>query len=251
MNTENINILAFDTTLDKTYIALQKASGNTKTLDERIIKTDEKNYHSAYLISAIKDIMQKNDLKLQELGLIAVNNGPGSFTGIRVGVTVAKTLSKELGVNILGVSSLDILQKAYGNLAENTKTPISPDVILDARKETFYFKKGNSKAPNTANAGNSAKDGKEDEEILLVPYFEIKNHITKNTVICDASSFPKLQEYLNFENINIINFEEDNINLAMPLLDIAKETAENFFDKDLSWYTLNPRYIQPPPIHKK
>ncbi len=58
-NAENMNILAFDTTLDKTYIALQKVANGVKTLDGRVIKTDEKNYHSAYLISAIKDILQK------------------------------------------------------------------------------------------------------------------------------------------------------------------------------------------------
>ena len=71
---ENMNILAFDTTLNKTYIALQKGD----VVDERVIESDEKNYHSAYLISAIKDIMQKNDLKLQELDLIAVKIGRAS-----------------------------------------------------------------------------------------------------------------------------------------------------------------------------
>ncbi len=247
---ENMNILAFDTTLNKTYIALQKGD----VVDERVIESDERNYHSAYLISAIKDIMQKNDLKLQELDLIAVNNGPGSFTGIRVGVTVAKTLSKELGVNVLGVSSLDILQKAYEIPANADSVSVKPDVVTDARKEMFYFK------PSAFPAGLQ-KTNAENEDIVLVPYSDIQNRITQSTAVCDASSFLKLKtafESANKPEINLINFEEDNINLAISLLNIAKqivkEAAKDTFQGaagDLSWHTLNPRYIQPPPIHKK
>lgn len=241
MNTENINILAFDTTLDKTYIALQKK----ETVVGRVIASDEKNYHSAYLISAIKDIMQKNDLKLQELELIAVNNGPGSFTGIRVGVTAAKTLSKELGVNVLGVSSLDILQKAYEISEKCTNVQALPDVVLDARKETYYFKSGKEATGNKTCHQNDVKD------ILLVPYGDIQSHIEQNTVICDTSSFSKLETVFEAHpEKNLINFENDNANLALPLLDIAKTVIQSNI-KDLSWYTLSPRYIQPPPIHKK
>lgn len=252
-NTTAMNILVFDTALNKTYIALQKA----KVVDECVIETDEKNYHSAYLISSIKNIMQKNDLKLQELDLVVVNNGPGSFTGIRVGVTVAKTLSKELGVNVLGVSSLDILQKAYeysapGGEISCTENPAKPDVILDARKELFYFKGGK-------NALNCSLNSDSKDNIDLVPYSKIQNHITQNTVVCDSSSFLRLEEYMKiYPDVRFINFEEDNINLGLSLLNIAKDTIhdgakslENIIDKDFSWYTLKPRYIQPPPIHKK
>ena len=257
-----MNILAFDTTLNKTYIALLK--GNS--LDTKVIESDEKNYHSAYLISAIKNITEKNGLKLQELDLIAVNNGPGSFTGIRVGVTVAKTLYKELGVNAFGVSSLDILQEAYKDAVLKTqKTGITdaalnsakPDVILDARKELFYFK-------NSKNAVNCPYNSESKGNIDLVPYTEIQNYITQNVVICDASSFSKLKSALGeHSEINIINFEEDDINLALSLLNLAKEVfqgaADNFKipegqnapNEDFAWYTLKPRYIQPPPIHKK
>ena len=232
MNTENMNILAFDTTLNKTYIALQKG----ETVDARVIESDEKNYHSAYLISAIKNIMQKNDLKLQELGLIAVNNGPGSFTGIRVGVTVAKTLSKELGVNVLGVSSLDILQKAYEISSNAGNIPLNPAVILDARKETFYFKAPNG-CENSVNAAN--------DDILLVLYSDIQTRITEGTVICDTSSVSKLKTAFeisdehpeNTRAINLINFEEDNINLALPLLAIAKQAVQASSSQDLSWDT--------------
>lgn len=208
-----MNILAFDTSLNKTYIALFKDGA----VFSSIFETDEKNYHSAYLISGIKNIIENNNLKMDDIDLIAVNNGPGSFTGIRVGVTVAKTMAKELNIPVIGVSSLDILRKTYQNL--------DPDVILDARRETFYFK------------GN--------DEIKLILYTDIQGLITKNTIIADTSSM----QHLNFNDKDVINYENDNENLGIALLEIAKEKYSS--NADFSWYNLKPQYIQAPPIHKK
>ena len=83
------------------------------------------------MIIGIKNILEENNLTLQDIDLFAVNHGPGSFTGIRAGVTVAKTLAKELNKNVIGINSLDILHKAYENL--------EPDIVLDARRESVLF----------------------------------------------------------------------------------------------------------------
>ncbi len=217
-----MNILAFDTSLNKTYIVLSKDDFTVS----KIYESDENNYHSAYLISGIKKLLEENNITLQDIDFFAVNNGPGSFTGIRAGVTDAKTLAKELNKNVAGLNSLDILYKAYQNL--------DPDIILDARREQFYFK--------------NAADGGETSETKLIPYSEISNLITKNTLICDTSSLKSIKEYLKDRDINIINFEEDNIDLSNALISLAKENADK---KGLSWNTLNAAYIQAPPIHKK
>lgn len=217
-----MNILAFDTSLNKTYIVLSKGDFTVS----KIYESDENNYHSAYLISGIKKLLEENNITLQDIDFFAVNNGPGSFTGIRAGVTVAKTLAKELNKNVAGLNSLDILYKAYQNL--------DPDIILDARRQQFYFR----------NAADSRKTG----ETKLIPYSEISNLITKNTIVCDTSSLKSIKEYLKDRDINIINFEEDNIDLSNALISLAKENADK---KGLSWNTLNAAYIQAPPIHKK
>lgn len=209
-----MNILAFDTSLDKTYIALE--TGEKRVL--KMFETNEINYHSAYLISGIKQIADEGGISLKDLNLIAVNHGPGSFTGIRAGVTTAKTLSKELSKPAIGVNSLDILRKTYENL--------DPAVVLDARREMFYFSEGG--------------------EISLIPYQELGLRLTKNVLICDRSSLRHLQ---NLENVVIINFEDDRKNLGEALLDLAKLKFND--SADFSWYNLNPLYIQPPPIHKK
>ena len=81
-----MNILAFDTSLNKTYIAVSKDD----TFVSKIYESDEKNYHSAYLIIGIKIFIEEIIWLFKIIDLFAVNHGPGSFTGIRAGVTVAK-----------------------------------------------------------------------------------------------------------------------------------------------------------------
>ena len=91
-------ILAFDTCLDKMYVTLTRGKNILKS--EVVVNHDEK-YHSAFLISTIKDILRKNNLSPKDIDLIVTNIGPGSFTGIRACTTVA-----ELWLNNLTVRPL-------------------------------------------------------------------------------------------------------------------------------------------------
>jgi len=227
-----MNILAFDTSLNKTHIALLK----DENLAFKTFESDENNYHSAYLIIGIKKILNESNLTLQDIDLFAVNNGPGSFTGIRAGVTVAKTLSKELNKPVIGLNSSDILYKAYETF--------DPDVVLDARREQFYFRN------NVLNPKNASMV-KNHSDISLIPYNEIMNVITKNAVICDSSSFNRLKEYLKGRVINLINFEDETPDIPKVLIVLAKEIYQNNKDENFGWNTLKAAYIQAPPIHKK
>lgn len=118
--------LAFDTCLDKMYAALEK---DGKILSSRVVENHDNKYHSAFLISTLREIMSTNEIKPKEINLIAVNIGPGSFTGIRACVTAARVMAQQLNCKTAGISSLEILAKAsQKNL-----------VALDARKESAYL----------------------------------------------------------------------------------------------------------------
>lgn len=65
--------------------------------------------HSQYIFPEMEKLLRKSKTKLSELSFLAVNNGPGSFAGIRVGLTVAKTLAQCLKIPLISFSSLDIL----------------------------------------------------------------------------------------------------------------------------------------------
>lgn len=121
--------LAFDTCLDKMYAVLKK---DGTVLASRTVENHDNKYHSAFLISTLQEIMSENNIKPQDVDLIATNIGPGSFTGIRACVTVARVMAQQLNCKTAGVSSLEILAQC---VSEN------PLVALDARKNSAYLYK--------------------------------------------------------------------------------------------------------------
>ena len=121
-----MKILSFDTCLDKTYIAL---SDDSKILESKTILPDWKNYHSAYLISTIIEVLKNANLTPKDVDVIATDIGPGSFTGIRACTTVARVFAQQLNLKTIGISSLEILSKALGG---------DDLVVLDARKNKAY-----------------------------------------------------------------------------------------------------------------
>lgn len=89
--------------------------------------------HAEILTPAIEFVCAQADIDLDELGVIAVDIGPGLFTGMRVGLAAAKALALALRVPMIGISSLDLLAFPHRR-ADRVVVP-----VLDARKgEVFY-----------------------------------------------------------------------------------------------------------------
>jgi tRNA threonylcarbamoyladenosine biosynthesis protein TsaB len=65
--------------------------------------------HAETLTPMVEFVVEQADIDLTDLGAIAVDTGPGLFTGLRVGISTAKALAYALGVPMIGVSSLDLL----------------------------------------------------------------------------------------------------------------------------------------------
>lgn len=78
-----------------------------KVLGEII--TNLKKNHSIRLMPAIADLLKEVNVKPKELDRIIVAKGPGSYTGVRIGVTTAKSLAWSLNIPIVGISSLEVL----------------------------------------------------------------------------------------------------------------------------------------------
>ncbi|WP_067841767.1 tRNA (adenosine(37)-N6)-threonylcarbamoyltransferase complex dimerization subunit type 1 TsaB [Amphibacillus sediminis] len=99
-----MTILAIDTSNDAMAIALSK--------DEQVIAeyiSINKNKHSTRLMPAINQLMQDANIAPNHLTKIAVAKGPGSYTGVRVGLATAKTMGWSLNIPVVGVSSLQVL----------------------------------------------------------------------------------------------------------------------------------------------
>ena len=85
--------------------------------------------YSAQLVPAIRHLLNHHNVTLTEIATIVVTNGPGSFTGIRIGLSTAKGLAEPTSIPILAVSRLVVL-------AHKTKTIAA---ALDASRGEFYF----------------------------------------------------------------------------------------------------------------
>ena len=122
-------LLGIDTS-GKTASAALFDSDSELFLDQATVYTQKT--HAQVIMPMVKDIMAQAGRELSDLGGIAVANGPGSYTGLRIGVAAVKALSFGLGVKCCGVSTL--LGLACNNLAY--KGHIC--AIMKARGELVY-----------------------------------------------------------------------------------------------------------------
>jgi tRNA threonylcarbamoyladenosine biosynthesis protein TsaB len=119
-------VLGIDTATNATSIALGSETG--PIADLRFAgprKQDD-------LLPAIERLLELSGLSLGQVGGIAVGIGPGSFTGLRVGVEVAKTLAQVEHLAIVGIASLDVLA-----FSVHTSRRLIAAVIDARRKEVF------------------------------------------------------------------------------------------------------------------
>lgn len=123
-----MKILAFDSSNQPLTVAVVE---NEKILAEEIINV--KRNHSIQLMPVIDEILKKAKIKLTELDRIAVAKGPGSYTGLRIAITVAKSLAWAQEIDLVAISSLKGL--AANSLAGKNQLIVP---LFDARRENIY-----------------------------------------------------------------------------------------------------------------
>ena len=116
-------ILAFDTATDVATVALVR--------DGEVL--GERRSRAARVLREIEELLQKAGLQADDVDAIAVGTGPGSYTGLRMGLVTARTLAVSLGVPVAGVSTLHAL--AAG-------APGAVPVIDARRREVFTLAEG-------------------------------------------------------------------------------------------------------------
>ena len=211
--TDKTFTLCFDTCLDKMYITL---ANDDTILDSRIVENHDLKYHSAFLISTIEQILNQNKIKPENLSLIGINDGPGSFTGIRACTTTARVMAQQLDIKAKGVSSLEIITKAF----EDTFKPSKPVLTaLDARKNMAYLFK--------------------DHEIKgAVRLEEVKEMITDENY--EVLTDDRLEGILGGKS-----YQKLNLPLGETLTKLVMQKSKT---GDCDWRKLKPLYIQPPPM---
>lgn len=119
--------LFFDTSSDLLKVSLIK---DNKIIFDKELHT--KNAHSSYLVPTIDEAFKSNNIDFKELDEIIVGNGPGSFTGTRISIAVAKTYAFSFNIPVYMISSLEEL--IYDNDGYDFYVP-----IIEEKKENLYF----------------------------------------------------------------------------------------------------------------
>lgn len=98
--------------------------------------------HSNSLNPLIEQLLQHCDLKMQDVNAIAVSSGPGSYTGLRIGLSTAKGLCYALGIPLISVSSLDSMTTQVLSFHTSDQSIFIP--LLDARRMEVFYKVSNA-----------------------------------------------------------------------------------------------------------
>ncbi len=93
--------------------------------------------HAEALAPAIEAVCARTGHTVRDVDVVAVDNGPGLFTGLRVGVATAKAFGQALGIGVVPVSSLDVLAAAALGRWEGTR-PVTVVAVVDARRGEVF-----------------------------------------------------------------------------------------------------------------
>ncbi|NOX48340.1 MAG: tRNA (adenosine(37)-N6)-threonylcarbamoyltransferase complex dimerization subunit type 1 TsaB [Chlorobi bacterium] len=129
------NILCIETATTTCSVALTQG-GDILSIKE----TTEKNAHSAKLTLFIDEILKENKLAFSDLDAVTISKGPGSYTGLRIGVSTAKGLCYALDIPLISINTLQSL--AWGMAKKHTDDKSGQETLfcpmIDARRMEVY-----------------------------------------------------------------------------------------------------------------
>lgn len=215
-----MKILAVDTSTMMSSIAV---------LDDDTIIGDlsinQEETHSEMLVPNIKRLLEDLKISLNDIDLLAIAKGPGSFTGLRIGMTTIKAIAQAKSIPIIGVSTLEAM--AFSILNDSYIVP-----IIDARATRYFagvFKWENGKLINYF-------QGLIEEDVLL------ENIKDKESVLIVGEAISKIPDSIkNMKNVNLAHPALNN-GIAKNIAVIAKNRFEQGLIDDT--FDIEPDYLR-------
>ena len=131
-----MRVLAIDVSVNGCSVGVLDTE--TSAFYQKRMETDRG--QAEFLIPMVEDVVIEAGLTMKEIGCIAVTRGPGSFTGVRIGLATAKTLGLALNIPVFGFSTLDVIARAHPN---NDQTLF----LIDTKRDDFYGQVGEGTQP--------------------------------------------------------------------------------------------------------
>ncbi len=187
---------------------------------------EERYRHSELLTYSIQDILNKNQISIKELSAVALGIGPGSFTGLRIGFSVAKGLCYPHGINLIGISSLKILANSVNNNGKNVMTLIND-------KDNFFY------------LSTFDKDLSEltKPKIQLIDSSFLESYVNKDYIIIvnDSKSYNYIKS--NNNKIKLIKKTISSVNM----IELSQDLLIKKRFEDLAYF--EPLYVKKPYVN--
>ncbi len=217
------NILCIETATTICSVALASDRG---ILAEK--KSSEKNAHSAIVTLFTDDIIKEAGLEYTDIDAVAVSKGPGSYTGLRIGVSTAKGLCFALDVPLISVNTLQSMAKGMSdNLKdENSSTLFCP--MIDARRMEVY----------SAIFDNTTREVRETKAEIIEPN-SFAEYLRNHKMIFFGDGASKCRDILTHPNTVFY----DGINpSAANMAEIVEEKFNNNQFEDVAYF--EPFYLK-------
>ncbi len=205
-----MKILAIDTSSKVCSVAILE---NDELIDE--LNLDDGKTHSENLMPLIDEILNKNNINIKEIEMLACCVGPGSFTGIRIGVATIKPIAEVLNIKVASVTSLENLSRNF----EFEKTEDIQNIVslIDARNNQVY-------------AGIFDLKFNEVEEYIADDINVVLETLKKyNNIVCIGDGAILHQDLLK-EKLNNVRFISKNVQSAQ---NVGKMGYKKFKENNL------------------
>lgn len=210
-------ILAVDTSQDRAQLLVFEKN---QILGEEVWEKSKS--HSEKISSGLIDLLKKSNLGLSDLQEIICVHGPGSFTGIRVGVNFCRTLSYSLSCSVTLVNSLDLLAlNAIGS-----SLPILS--VMDAQKNSVFLSRYDTELnPIQTN--------------LVVPIQKLDKVIKEPHVVC-GKGFDSYLQHMDPHLLPLIQIDPTFMQTDLKKILIYGNSIQ--LNDRVSWQQVHPLYIK-------
>ncbi len=180
------------------------------------VTNDTQKDHASFLHTGIKELLSISSARLNDMDAIAVTSGPGSYTGLRVGMATAKGLSYAASKPFICINTLAAMAKALINITANRSEVLFCPLIDARRMEVF-----------TAIYDNEMKE-KLSPCAMILEEASFKNELQHNQLIFFGNGSEKLKQII--QHTNALFVAEATIVNSISELSFEKYSNQHFAD---------------------
>ncbi len=129
-----VYILQIETATPSCSAAISKNGVCIATVD-----APEGNMHASHLTVFVQEVLEQAGLRMEDVSAIGVSKGPGSYTGLRIGVSAAKGLCYALDIPLLAINTLEAMWEGFVRTAGSASPELAYVPMIDARRMEVYM----------------------------------------------------------------------------------------------------------------